>query len=440
MTEKSSARNTILPTSYSRKKIILSSNNTHGEGNYEFDINNLVTRIEVIENIENPGLEIIVSVGDTENYIERLRLSGNEKISLELERNAHYGNEKYSLEFRVIEVLNFVKEKRGLTTYQMRCVSPHILSNQVVSKGNSFNGSVGQTIQKICTSDLDIPLSKLEIDTATPQMTGVFPKIKPLSAINFLLINTFDDGTPYYFFETFTNGIKFKSLKALIDQVPFDKYSIRETLSNNMESDKGYEEVRKRIVEMSSDYSVSKFTGLQQGAFTSKSHFFDIATKEKKEKTYTYSYDSSTSIESHKPFADLKRNNKIKEKNLTDFPDSKNFFFNLNSAAFNKTKNYYASLQDNVGKGYSHLENLEYQSHQILIPGDFRLNVGMVIEIEIPETRIESKAKETVNKVQSGKYLVTNIIHDLKTNEYMMRVTLKRNSSSVNLDIEESII
>ena len=82
MTEKSSARNTIIPTSYSRK-IIITSNHTHGEnGKFVFDITNLVTRIEVIENIENPGLEIIISVGDSENYIERLRLSGNEKISV----------------------------------------------------------------------------------------------------------------------------------------------------------------------------------------------------------------------------------------------------------------------------------------------------------------------------------------------------------------------
>ena len=247
MSEKSSARNTIIPTSYSRK-IIITSNHTHGEnGKFDFDITNLVTRIEVIENIENPGLEIIISVGDSENYIERLRLSGNEKISVELDRNAHYGKEKYLLDFRVIEVLNFVKEKRGLTTYQMRCISPHILSNQVISKGNSFKGTVGQTIQNICMSDLDIPKKELEIDTATPKMSGVFPKLKPLSAINFLLVNTFDDGTPYYFYETFTNGIKFKSLKSMIDQEPFDKYSIRETLTSNLESDKGYEETRKRI-------------------------------------------------------------------------------------------------------------------------------------------------------------------------------------------------
>ena len=62
-----------------------------------------------------------------------------------------------------------------------------------------------------------------------------------------------------------------------------------------------------------------------------------------------------------------------------------------------------------------------------------------IIEIEIPETRLESKAKETVNKVQSGKYLVTNIVHDMKTNDYLMSVTVKRNSSSVDLDKKEVI-
>ena len=63
----------------------------------------------------------------------------------------------------------------------------------------------------------------------------------------------------------------------------------------------------------------------------------------------------------------------------------------------------------------------------------------MVIEIELPETTEKGKIEGRVNKVQSGKYLVTNIVHDLKTGEYNMTVTLKRNSSSISLDTEEEI-
>lgn len=441
MSEKSSGQYTILPTSYNRKSVKILTNNTKIAKGYEVDINFLVTRVEILENIENSGMEIIVSVGDSENYIEKLRLSGNEKIFLEFERTAHYGKESYLLEYRIIEILNFVKEKRGLTTYQMRCVSPHILSNQVLSKGNSFSGSIGKTVENICRTDLEIPSKKLDIDTATPEVKGIFPRLKPISAINFLTVNCFDDGTPYFFFETFTNGIKFKSLKELFNQKPFDKYFIKETLTKNLESDEGYEEIRTRIVEMSSDYSISKFMGLGKGAFSSTAHLFDVAEKKPYKEEYKYKFDSNTSIEDYKPFPTLDKNNLIKEKTLMDFPQSKNYFINLNSNAFGKSGNYASTQKDqNMGKAYSSLENLEYQTHEILIPGDFRLNVGMVIEIEIPETSIEGKIKEKVNQFQSGKYLITNIVHDLKTGEYNMRVTLKRNSSSIDLDKENEVI
>lgn len=440
MSEKSTNIFTILPNSYNRKSVILTTNNTKTSEGFDFDINFLVTRVEIIENLESNALEFIVSVGDTENYIERLRLSGNEKISFEFEKNAYYGKEKYLLECRIIEILNFVKQKRGLTTYQMRCVSPHIFTNQVVSLGKSFSGSVGKTIKDICTSDLDIPNEKLDIDTATPQMKGVFPKLKPLSAINFLTANAVDDGTPYYFYETFTNGIKFKSLKQLIDQEPFDKYFLREASTKNSESIEGFEEMRTRIVEISSDYNISKFMGLQEGAYASTTHLFDVAEKKTSKEEFKYSYNKNTHLENNKPFPSLKQNNKIKEKSFLDFPQSKNFFVNLNSSSFDEIENYSAQQKNhNTGKIYSHLENLEYQSHTILLPGDFRLNVGMVIEIELPETTEKGKIEGRVNKVQSGKYLVTNIVHDLKTGEYNMTVTLKRNSSSISLDTEEEI-
>lgn len=441
MSEKSTSRFTILPNSYNRKSVILTTNNTKTSEGFDFDINLLVTRVEVIENIESPALEFVVSVGDTENYIERLRLSGNEKISFEFEKNAHYGKEKYSLECRIIEILNFVKQKRGLTTYQMRCVSPHIFTNQVVSLGKSFSGSVGKTIKDVCTNDLDIPNKKLDIDTATPQIKGVFPKLRPLSGINFLLANSYDDGTPYYFYETFTNGIKFKSLKQLVDQEPFDKYFLKETSNTNLESDEGFEEMRTRIVEISSEYNVSKFMGLQEGAYASTTHLFDVAEKKPSKEIFKYSYNSNTHFEENKPFPTLEKNNLIKEKSFKDFPDAKNFFVNLNSSSFDEIENYSAQQKNhNTGKVYSHLENMEFQSHSILIPGDFRLSVGMIIEIELPETTEKGKRESKVNKVQSGKYLITGIVHDLKTDEYMMTLTIRRNASSIPLDTEEEIV
>ena len=114
---------------------------------------------------------------------------------------------------------------------------------------------------------------------------------------------------------------------------------------------------------------------------------------------------------------------------------------NLNSSSFDEIENYSAQQKNhNTGKVYSHLENMEFQSHSILIPGDFRLSVGMIIEIELPETTEKGKRESKVNKVQSGKYLITGIVHDLKTDEYMMTLTIRRNASSIPLDTEEEIV
>jgi len=63
----------------------------------------------------------------------------------------------------------------------------------------------------------------------------------------------------------------------------------------------------------------------------------------------------------------------------------------------------------------------------------------MVINIRIPATSQEGKFNREINTLQSGKYLITRIEHTLDTHEYLTQLTIKRNSSTVDLDGVEDI-
>ena len=76
------------PTTYEVVGITLEANNVKNTSNtpYIYNITNMVAYFSVRESLDAPGLEILLSVGDTLNIMEKLKLSGNEQISIRVKR------------------------------------------------------------------------------------------------------------------------------------------------------------------------------------------------------------------------------------------------------------------------------------------------------------------------------------------------------------------
>jgi len=107
------------PTTYEVVGITLEANNVKNESNtpYLYDITNMVAYFSVIESLESPGLEIILSVGDTLNVMEKLKLSGNEQISIKVKRKEPSKETKsFTIATRIAEIFNYKRLKPGLST------------------------------------------------------------------------------------------------------------------------------------------------------------------------------------------------------------------------------------------------------------------------------------------------------------------------------------
>ena len=181
---------------------------------------------------------------------------------------------------------------------------------------------------------------------------------------------------------------------------------------------------------MTSNYNQSKFIALHNGAYGSTLHTIDIGNK-KYEKNYHAYSDSTLKLNTHPPFSKSERA-KIDNTDLTQMADSKNYFISLNDDAFSSESNYNAPTQLDFQKSIAYLENLNYQTHQIQIAGDFDLTVGKKIQVDIRKATGENQGTG-LDKLQSGVYLITEIEHRFKEGFYQ-NLTIKKDSSEVNLD------
>ena len=107
----------------------------------------------------------------------------------------------------------------------------------------------------------------------------------------------------------------------------------------------------------------------------------------------------------------------------------------LNSKAFEQA-NYHSPLDQTLLKNESYLKNINFNVLQITIPGDFKLEVGSKINLEIVKaTTFEhlSDPSSMKDKFLSGIYLVSKISH-IFNEEFTQMVEIKRDSLGVNIN------
>ena len=207
------------PKTFFIEKAILTTNKDK-----EIDLKNIIQDIKVSESIYQSGIIVSIFVLDTVALIDRLKLAGNEKIDLVIQRREITNREKkkFELSVNIAEIKDYSEPRPSSRSYTLQCLSKHVYLNNTRVLKKSFEGSISKLISNIVTSELQ---SKMFYrNTSTNNIKGIYPRIRPLSAIHWLLRNAYEDGTPYFFYETTKNGITLDSYKHLLDQDVFHTY------------------------------------------------------------------------------------------------------------------------------------------------------------------------------------------------------------------------
>lgn len=420
------------PDSYDIESAIIITND-----GLDYDLTSIIPQIIIKESLNTPYLMADIAVVDATNLLEELKIIGNETIKLKIRRNpvkkSEQNKSKWELELKVAELHSYVRNYASKSSFKLKCISPHLYNNQGKVLRRPFSNNVSQLITDIIKKDLKVNDKRINtIGTTNKIMKGIYPTMKPINCANWLLKNAFDSATPFYLYETAKEGVHLQSYKALLDQDPFETYEFKPAILNTRGTPEHYNEMRKRIIRMTSPLNTSQFSNIGRGNYGATLYTFDIATK-KKEK-FLYDYETKKHVKLNK-YKNYSNNDKIDNQTYHQLKDSKNYFISLNSEAFSGYGNYHNAISPTVMKGEAQLNNLDFTTVNIIINGDFDISVGKIVQLDISKTSSAQQLDQgrMVDKLLSGKYLVQDIEHSFKES-FKQKITLKRDSLGVDID------
>tara|TARA_B100001094_G_scaffold58104_1_gene53561 strand:- start:3848 stop:5188 length:1341 start_codon:yes stop_codon:yes gene_type:complete len=394
-------------------------------------IGGIIKDIKVKESLYTSSLVVDLFILDSIPLIDYLKIAGNEKIELVIERRDIKSkvNKQFKLEVYIAEVRDYSTPTPSSKAYTLHCVSKHAYINNVKVLTQSFNNTPSFLINSIVTGPLS---SKIDIrNPSTTPIKGIYPRIRPLAAISWLLRNAYEDSTPSYFYETAKSGLVFDSYKKILEKKVYDTYdnnpNYKETSQNSIEE--LYEEERKKIQKiLGQTLNLSKYNASAAGAFGSTLHKIDIY--DKSSSTVDYSYNERINK--------LNDNAPITDKILIDgqainkFKKGKNYFVSYNSGSFDSIKNYHAPTDQSMLKAEAYHHNLNTVKQELLLTGDFDFEVGIVINLKLLKsadiTQEIIASEEKKDETLSGNHLVTGIVHHFGSEGYFMSVTAKKDS------------
>lgn len=190
------------------------------EGFLVFEIENIITDIEIFEHIDKPYLTGLVSFLDTAGIYDKIKFKGVESFHLTL-RYPEDDGPTVNRSFIINGIVDTTKnnDKSELITFKMIEESGFISTFLNVNK--AYEGTCREIIEKIFLDHFDeYALSDPDETEVAGTMKVVVPNMTPMQACNWIKDRTTDFyGTPFYLFSTLGNHntVHFLSLKRMLE-------------------------------------------------------------------------------------------------------------------------------------------------------------------------------------------------------------------------------
>tara|TARA_B100000902_G_scaffold363601_1_gene382933 strand:- start:320 stop:1693 length:1374 start_codon:yes stop_codon:yes gene_type:complete len=410
----------------------------------EIQLQNVISKIKIVESIQRVATVVNISIIDTHDFLDVFRLDGTEKIYFKITRNEP-DQEKRILErtVTIASIVDYQKPNPSTLTYTLSCVPEYAYLNQYKTISKRVSGSTKKNIFVICNTDLKIEGDFIGFDSrGSTNFDAIIPIMKPLSAINWLLRNADNDGTPYYFYQTANGMVRCKSkvemnredIHETYNNIPYFENSVPDHNSSLPEIKAYYDELKKKIAIDRSEIKMSKYTSGAEGAYGSTIHHLDISTK--KYKPEPFNFNKKNLLNKFQPIG---KDSKIANQNIDKLTTGKNNFYSTNDLAFSNNgtgaQNYHHNAKSKaIANTNSHKALHDITSQRFEIPGDFDLEAGSIINLDLLRVAEKEDSMPEKSDYLNGKHLVTSIEHHFTRENYKMVVSAKKDSFIKSLD------
>ena len=385
----------------------------------EFNIAGGNPTITYFESIKSPAISLSLNFMDVDQLISREGITGGEYLSLRIKVQG------YDKEFEIkpdkhLLMLNSVKNVTTSSSKQvatLEFLSVEAIINETSRINQRFTGNVTDTVKKLLKDKKGIQTKKnLDSDQATNSYSFVGNLKRPFDTIQWLCSKTQSskDGTGFLFFETL-DGYVFKSIESLLDgkvveykksETP-DESSGLTILENNLNQ--------------TSDIGMS----CRMGMYANKTIYINIDNATLKTVDYR--------IESLKLKKPPKLPNGL-EKNPTRL-----MLRVLDKCALQKGSKKKEIQKENElaiyqSKSYARANLIFSQSMSVSIPFNPELRAGQMLDLRFPLRKSEGDDQDKTtygtesDDDVSGKYLISELKHNIGGNRSNTEVTLIRDA------------
>lgn len=405
------------------------------------DLSPLVTSFSLTEELFSPVIMFNARIRDNINFFEDFAISGQEIIHLILVKpnDNKTAVTKIDIKFLVKEYPNYVKTPQSsVQEYDLVAISDFGYLSLLKRISRSVKGNVVDNIVKIFEKDLNVKTT-IVTQPCTSSFDGVLVIQSPLKAIEWLRQKAYDtDESPFFIFPRLGEpNIIITSLANLFRKKAYKEYYYRPygntTVPNTKEA---YKDAITKIIDVKSNIKLDKLKQANEGAFASKTVVTDYAKKSFFETIFNRDKDqklNKNKLNENLPWG--KTLNFITDgitsppEQLTNIADASRTNVSTNSNS-NSSGNPNSSslLSESLGPLKSYLSNMETLNHQMEVYGDFNLNPGRKIIINIPKSCNLEEYKKKINTTLeddndvdaalSGTYMIAVAVHTFSDGVY----------------------
>ena len=360
----------------------------------------------VTETIFTPGVTAEIEVVDTQDFLGKLKLAGDETVQFQFSKPNNGGTAKYEFHLnnvKDVEVEGALKAK----VYKLICISRETLTGQAHHVQKAYNSPISDIIKDL----FGMLGSKLKFDIE--ETKGKRKKVianQPLYHAKEMLrkeaVSMKNKSSNFLFFITQT-ALNFKSIEGMLSGSDVKTFKQDNTVGSSIASD-----IDSNILAWQVKQNMDAFNRIKTGAITQKVATFNVHTNEYRKQDFKKNLEE---------FINLGAGLLLTQAFKNLFPKANRTFLRYINPN-DKLKIDKSHMPESVPYKQLNLAQMQEQLMHMTIFGDPNLEAGKTINCNVP--KIADMTNNTDQEPQvSGRWLISKLEHKIHRPEARPRYT-----------------
>lgn len=405
-------------------------------GGEVIDISTIFEEINLFDNMFTPCMSANLVVRDAINLFEKLQLNGDEKVRIRVEKSKDMPDSfRYTKIFSLYKISNRVNTNMTSQIYTMHLVNDDFLYSLQKRVNQQYKSTYSDVVTKILLDHLRVPNSAPNSETGVSGFGSIFPTnrihdfivpaLSPFDAImQITRKSTSKDNLPdYVFYESPQTGYNFAPVSQLLT---FDASFDINFNPKNVERQIGTELLGARDFKILTSFNL--FDSIRDGSYAGKFVGFDTLSRTQAITTIQDVFSETNKHANEKSNLVQVRN---KENKLpSEMTNSRvvTYPYSLPRSELKhirdkdpKSINLLDNPHEYVFQRKAFFTNLMQKRVQIVLPGNFALFSGSMVNIFVPRFGIKDEnatATDALDTKMSGKYIIVGVRHIIQYNKH----------------------